>query len=267
LEFLHLFVLAVVQGITEFLPISSSGHLILVPLLTDWPDQGLRIDVAVHIGTLGAVMLYFWRDIWHMLVGLARLLAGRGGPGARLAFYLIIATLPVVAAGAALKYYDLTGALRSLAVIGWTSLGFGILLYISDRAGMTVRRIEHMTWSTALMIGLAQVLALIPGTSRSGITMTAARFAGYERPDAARFSMLLSIPTIVAAGTLGVLDIIESGDKALGADAAVAAALSLVAALIAIATLMRWLRHAGFMPFVVYRVGLGIFLLYLAYSA
>jgi undecaprenyl-diphosphatase len=267
LDFIHLFVLAVVQGITEFLPISSSGHLVLVPLLTDWPDQGLRIDVAVHVGTLGAVILYFWREVWQMIAGTARLLAGRGGPGARLALYIIIATLPVVAAGAALKHYGLTDALRSMAVIGWTSLGFGVLLYISDRAGMTVRRIEHMSWSTALMIGLAQALALIPGTSRAGITMTAARFAGFERPEAARFSMLLSIPTIFAAGTLGVLDIIESGDQALGIDAAIAAALSLVTALIAIAVLMRWLRHAGFMPFVVYRVVLGVFLLYLAYVA
>lgn len=263
---IHLVVLAVVQGITEFLPISSSGHLVLVPLLTGWPDQGLRFDVAVHIGTLAAVMIYFWRDVWHMIRGLVGLLSGRNSPGARLTLHLIIATVPVVIAGGALEYYGLTDALRSMAVIGWTSLGFGILLYISDRVGMTVRRIEHMTWSTALVIGLAQALALIPGTSRSGITMTAARFAGYERPDTARFSMLMSIPTIIAAGTLGVLDIVKSGDRVLGMDATIAAILSLITALIAIATLMRWLRHAGFLPFVVYRVVLGVILLYLAYT-
>ncbi len=267
MDLVHIIVLAVVQGITEFLPISSSGHLALVPLLTDWPDQGLRIDVAVHVGTLGAVLLYFWRDVWFMIAGFFRLFTGRGGPGARLALQIIVATIPVVIAGFALKYFGLTGMLRSLAVIGWTSLGFGVLLYIADRTGMTVRRIEHMTWGSAVLIGVAQVLALIPGTSRAGITMTAARFAGFERPDAARFSMLLSIPTIIAAGTLGVLDIYETGDTALGVDAAAAAALSLITALIAIALLMRWLRSAGFLPFVVYRVILGAFLLYLAYLA
>jgi undecaprenyl-diphosphatase len=266
LPLLHIIVLAVVQGITEFLPISSSGHLILVPMLTDWPDQGLAIDVAVHVGTLGAVMLYFWRDVWTMITGFIRLLGGRGGPGAKLALHLIVATIPVVIAGGALKYFGLTEALRSVAVIGWTMLGFGIVLYAADRYGMTVRRIEHMAMPGALAIGLAQVLALIPGTSRAGITITAARMAGYERAEAARFSMLLSIPTIAAAGTLSGLEIYESGNNVLGFDAILAAGLSFGSALVAIALLMRWLQHASFTPFVLYRVGLGLYLLYLAYA-
>jgi undecaprenyl-diphosphatase len=263
---LHIFVLAVVQGITEFLPISSSGHLILVPILSDWPDQGLMIDVAVHVGTLGAVVVYFWREVWDMITGFIRLLGGRGGPGAKLALHLIAATIPVLIAGGALAYFDLTGALRSVAVIGWTMLGFGVVLYLADRFGMTLRRIEHMTLPGALAIGLAQVLALIPGTSRAGITITAARMAGYERAEAARFSMLLSIPTIAAAGTLSGIEIYQSGNSALGLDAVLSAGLAFGSALVAIALLLRWLQHASFTPFVVYRVALGLYLLYLAYA-
>ena len=182
----HLVILALVQGITEFLPISSSGHLILVPHLTGQVDQGPIIDVAVHVGTLGSVVLYLWRDIARMLYGLGMAARGRADPGARLAFQLIVATLPLVAAGYAASRW-LHVDLRSIAVIGWATLGFGILLWVVDRAGLTVRKIEHLGYGGALFIGASQVLALIPGTSRSGITMTAARMLGFERSEAARF--------------------------------------------------------------------------------
>ncbi len=262
---LHLVVLALVQGITEFLPISSSGHLILVPLLTGWPDQGLMLDVAVHVGTLGAVLLYFWRDVWQMLAGLVRRIAGRRNPGARLALLIVAATVPVVVAGAGLKYVG-TAGLRNITVIGWTTLGFGVVVFVVDRWCLTVRRIEHMAMGSALAIGLAQVLALVPGTSRSGITMTVARALGYERREAARFSMLLSIPVIIAAGTVEGLELYQTGDAALTADAVFAAALAFVSALAAIGVLMRWLRRASFTPFAIYRVGLGVYLLWLAYT-
>ena len=252
----QLIVLAVVQGITEFLPISSSGHLILVPYFTGEVDQGLMIDVALHVGTLGAVMLYLWRDIARMLVGLGRMLRGRADPGARLALQLVLATLPLVAAGYAASRY-LGDALRSVEVIGWATLGFGILLWLVDRAGMTVRRIEHLGYGGALFIGCSQILALIPGTSRSGITMTAARLLGFERAEAARFSMLLSIPAILASGTLQGLKLYQAGDAQLTVDALVAAGLALVAALIAIVAMMGWLRRASFLPFVLYRIALG----------
>ncbi|MBI1208207.1 MAG: undecaprenyl-diphosphate phosphatase [Azospirillum sp.] len=252
----QLIVLAVVQGITEFLPISSSGHLILVPYLTGEADQGLMIDVALHVGTLGAVLLYLWRDIVRMLVGLGRALRGRADPGGRLALQLIVATLPLVAAGYAASRY-LGDALRSVEVIAWTTLGFGILLGLVDRAGMTVRRIEHMSYSGALFIGFAQILALIPGTSRSGITMTAARMLGFERAETARFSMLMSIPAIVASGALQGIKLYQAGNAQLTADALIAAGLALVAALVAIAAMMGWLRRASFMPFVLYRIALG----------
>ena len=262
---LHLAVLAMVQGITEFLPISSSAHLVLVPEFLDVPDQGLILDVAVHVGTLGAVMLYLWRDIASMLGGIGNFLRGRNAPGAKLFGYLVIGTLPVVAAGYALNTYYPNGV-RSLEVIAWATLGFGILLMVTDQLGMTLRRIEHLGIGEVLVIGTAQILALIPGTSRSGICMTAARVLGMERADAARFSMLLSIPVIIGAGTLKGYELWKSGDSALTSDAFVGAGLSLVTALIAIALMMTWLRRATFTPFAIYRIILGIALLGYAYN-
>ena len=262
---LQIVVLALVQGITEFLPVSSSGHLALVPMLTDWPDQGLKMDVAVHVGTLLAVLLYFWRDVGLLLTGVGHVLTFRGGPASRLVLHLALATVPVVAVGILFKD-QIEASLRSLEVIAWATLGFGILLGIADRFGLTVRRMEHMRWPDALVIGVAQALALIPGTSRSGITMTAARMLGYERVDAARFSLLMSIPTIAAAGTLVGVDLARAEDWTVTREALVAAALSMVAALLAVAVMMAWLRRAGFMPFVVYRILLGLGLLAIVYG-
>jgi undecaprenyl-diphosphatase len=264
---LQLAVLALVQGITEFLPISSSGHLILVPLLTGWPDQGLLLDVAVHVGSLFAVMLYFWRDLATMLLGL---ISWRGGglldePGRRLLALVAVGTVPVVLAGLALKLVG-TEHLRSAAVIGWTTLVFGLLLYVADRLGAQERSVQQMGFGGALAIGLAQILALVPGTSRSGITMTAARGLGFRRDEAARFSMLLSIPTIIAAGALLTLDLIELGQTDLRSDVLLAALLAFASAWLAIALLMRWLQRASFTPFVVYRVILGVALLAYAYA-
>lgn len=263
---LHLAILALVQGVTEFLPISSSGHLVLVPYVMQWQDQGLMMDVAVHVGTLGAVMVYAWREIGMMLTGFWKLMRGRVDQGTRLMLQVIVGSIPVVIAGYAIATYA-GGMLRSVEIIGWTTLGFGLLLGLADRVGMTVRRLEHMSYGGALAIGMAQVLALIPGTSRSGITMTMARFLGFERADAARFSLLLSIPAIAGAGTLTGIDLWQSGDISLTRDALTAAGLSFASALVAITLMMAWLRHAGFMPFVVYRLLLGALLLYLVYAA
>ncbi|WP_193173380.1 undecaprenyl-diphosphate phosphatase [Nisaea nitritireducens] len=262
---LHLAILALVQGITEFLPISSSGHLVLVPYVMEWQDQGLMLDIAVHVGTLGAVMVYAWREIGMMLTGFWKLIRGRVDQGTRLMLQVILGSIPVVIAGYAIAKYA-GGMLRSVEIIGWTTLGFGLLLGLADRVGMTVRRLEHMSYGGALAIGLAQVLALIPGTSRSGITMTMARFLGFERADAARFSLLLSIPAIAGAGTLSGIELWQSGDVSLTRDALTAAGLAFASALVAITLMMAWLKHAGFMPFVVYRILLGALLLYLVYA-
>jgi len=261
----HIVVLAIVQGITEFLPISSSGHLVLTSRVLGWPDQGILIDIAVHAGTLLAVMVYFWRDLWEMTVGTMGVFTGRRAPALRLVACLIIATIPVVLAGYFGIHY-INEVLRSVELIAWTTLGFGILLWIVDRLCMTVRRIEHMSYAGALLVGLSQVLALLPGTSRSGITITACRFLGMERREAARFSMLLSIPTIFGAATLAGLEIYKAGDAALRLDAVIAAGLAFLTALGAIALMMRWLMHATFTPFVIYRILLGMALLYWVYS-
>lgn len=266
MSLLQIIVLALVQGITEFLPISSSGHLVLVPVLADWPDQGQDMDIAVHVGTLGAVVLYLWRDIWAMIVGLGRSLKGRRDPGARLFWQIALGTIPVVLCGFAAKKLLGPEFFRSVTIIGWCMLLWGIVLWLADTMSLTIKRMEHMPWFDAMVIGASQVLALLPGTSRSGITMTAARALGYERSDAARFSMLLSIPTILGAGILAAKDIYESGDPLLTHDALVAMGLSFASALITIVVLMSWLKRASFTPFVIYRVIFGAFLLGLGYG-
>lgn len=261
---LHIVVLALVQGITEFLPISSSAHLILVPVAFGWPDQGMLIDVAVHVGTLAAVMVYFWRDVAAMAAGLLDLLRGRLSGRARLVMLVALATLPVLAAGYLLS--DMMESLRDVRVIGWTTLVFGLALYGADRAFGQGRAVEGMTMRDAAIVGVAQVLALIPGTSRSGITMTAARALGLGRSDAARFSLLLSMPTILGAGVLAGLELQRQDSAALTDAAMTAAGLAFVSALVAIAAMMAWLRRATFTPFVVYRVILGVVLLAFGYG-
>ena len=265
MDVVHLIVLAAVQGVTEFLPISSSGHLVLVPLFMDVPDQGLMLDVAVHVGTLFAVVVYFSRDVWGMFTGFLSLLRGRKDPHGRLLGLLIVGTIPVIAAGFVLNQYY-PDALRSIKVIGWTTFGFGILLLISDQFGMTLRRIEHLRIGDVLVVGVVQVLALIPGTSRSGICITAARMMGMERQDAARFAMLLGIPAIAGAGVLKGHELWQMGDVRLTLDVFIAGGLSMLMALISIALMMVWLRRATFTIFAVYRLLLGGFLLVVAYG-
>jgi len=262
MDLLNLLVLAVVQGITEFLPISSSAHLILVPVLFGWPDQGLAIDIAVHVGTLAAVLVYFHRDVLDLVAGLWLAIRRRPDHRSRLVLHLAVATLPIVVAGLLAK--DLVGTtFRSGLLIAVTTIVFGIVLWLADRgAAHHDRSLAQMTLRDAIVIGLAQVLAILPGTSRSGITMTAGLFLRFSRTESARFSMLLAIPTIAAAGLLATLDLLQSGDATLQADALWAALLAFVAALCAIWGLMRWLQTSSFTPFVIYRLVLGAFLLF-----
>lgn len=265
--FFHIFLVAVIQGITEFLPISSSGHLILLPNLTGLSDQGQAIDVAVHVGTLGAVVLYFWSDVRLALLGLPRLARGRADTrGSRLALLLILATVPVVIVGLILSVTGLSDAMRSVAVIGWTMLGFGILLWWVDQRGGTDKLARDWTLRDAMIMGLWQAVALIPGTSRSGITITGARALGYERSEAARLSMLMSIPTIIASGVLLGAKVIGDADMQVARDGAIAAVFSFVAALLALKLMMRLLQSVSFTPYVVYRVVLGLVLLFVAYG-
>ncbi len=266
MSFLHILVLSLVQGITEFLPISSSAHLILVPQFTDWPDQGPLIDVAAHVGTLLAVILYFNKDVLAMVTAVLGRRDERAAADRRLFWYVVVATIPLGLAGLAFYYSGLSDALRSMKVIGWTMLGFGIVLYAADRLAPTERNLGDMRLGGALVFGFAQILALVPGTSRSGVTITAGRLLGLNRVDAARFSMLMSITAIMSTGLLAVIELIRAENVMLGMDALLVVAITFLSALLVLWVLMRWLQHGTFLPFVVYRVLFGILLLVLAYS-
>ena len=261
----QIIVLALIQGITEFLPISSSGHLILVPALTGWPDQGVVVDVMTHMGSLLAVLVYFWRDVVALGRGLLVLLTGRLTPEGRMALYIIAGTVPIIIVGALFKLTGLSDLMRSPVLVAWDAIIFGVLLYLADIFGAFRKTIDDIDFRSAMIIGAAQALALIPGTSRSGITMTAGRALGYLRPDAARFSFLLSIPATAAAGVLILGDALEK-HQPIGLDALITGGLTFLTALATIAFLMAIIRRHSFLPFVVYRVLLGAVLLGLAYG-
>lgn len=268
----HIILLALIQGITEFLPISSSGHLVLYHALTDdgaaagaW-DENVLLDVAVHVGTLFSVLVYFWRDIWAMARGVLDIVRGRmEQPGARLGLFVLIGSIPVIAAGFIIHFIK-PDILRALEVMAWSTLIFGIVLWAVDEKAPKARDLASMGFKDAILIGLSQILALIPGTSRSGITMIMARGLGFSRGEAARFSLLLAIVAISGAGVLGGKDVLESGDFELAADAVIAVFLSFISGLAAIALMMKWLEKSTFRPFAIYRIILGIALLGLIYS-
>ena len=262
LDFSQITFLAILQGLTEFLPISSSGHLILPSLLFSWEDQGLTFDVAVHVGTLLAVVLYFYRDLYRLTAAwLVSFSARRNTEDSRLAWMLIVATIPAGLAGLlfnqAVEEYG-----RSLFVIAWASIGFALLLAWSEKAGSRQRSLQDLDWKTILLIGFAQMLALIPGTSRSGITMTAALFCNLNRQAAARFSFLMSIPIILATGVLKTTELM--GQTSAAVDWLVllyGAGLSALVAYISIHFFLQLIQVIGFMPFVIYRLVLGLSLL------
>ncbi|MGH6865257.1 MAG: undecaprenyl-diphosphate phosphatase [Methyloceanibacter sp.] len=261
----QIIVIAIVQGITEFLPISSSGHLILIPNLMHWPDQGQFVDVMVHLGTLLAILIYFWRDVWRMAVGTLELFRGKVTDDGRLAIYIALATIPAIAFGLFLKEFEVGDLERNVAVVAWNTIIYGLLMLVADMVGSQEKTIGNMTLGSALIIGVAQALALIPGTSRSGVTMTAARFLGFTRPDSARFSFLLGIPAMIGAGVLTVGDALASGDT-ITMDAIYCAILTFFAGLAAIAFLMALVRRMSLLPFVLYRMVLGGFLLVMLYT-
>lgn len=262
----NLLLIALIQGITEFLPISSSGHLILLPSLTGLDDQGQVIDVAAHVGTLIAVVLYFWSDVRLALGGALRLMKGKvDSQGAWLALCLLIATIPIIVVGFVLKVTGLSDAMRGIAVIGWSMIVFGIVLYWADQKSPTTKKAEGWTLKHAFQMGLWQVLALIPGTSRSGITITGARMQGYSRTDAARLSMLMSIPTIIASAALLGLDSLGNATQINMRDIALVVAFSFGAALLALTLMMRLLQAVSYTPYVIYRVIFGVILLWIAY--
>ena len=265
LDFLQVTFLAVLQGATEFLPISSSGHLILPSLLFAWSDQGLTFDVAVHVGTLFAVLIYFRFDLQRLILALTKSVFQRvHSEDSKLAWMLLAATIPAGLSGllfaSQVEQYG-----RSLLLIGVTSIGFGLLLLSSDRVGSKQRSLSTMDWKTALIIGFSQILALVPGTSRSGVTMTAALFCNLDRAAAARFSFLLAIPIITASGLLRGVELLQAGAESVEWLVLLYAILiSAVVAYLCIHYFLRLIERVGFLPFVIYRVLLGVVLLLLA---
>lgn len=257
----QLLLLAIIQGLTEFLPISSSAHLILLPQLTNFEDQGVVMDVAVHVGSLGAVISYFRKDIGSLLSAVPDFFRRRMSQEVRLLDFLVVGSIPAVLAGAAIGLSGLNDAMRSVELIATTSIVFGLVLYAADRWPPRERTVKDLTMKDIILIGLAQALALVPGTSRSGITMTAARALHMTRPEAARFSMLLSIPIIIASGTFAALDLGSAADDTAWRVAAIAAALSFATAYASIALFMSLVEKIGFTPFVIYRIALGVILL------
>ena len=270
MEFLHILVLAILQGLTEFLPISSSAHLILPGKLLGWNDQGLAFDVAVHVGTLSAVLIYFRKDLLSITAGWCRAWLGSATTESRMGWYLIVATLPVGLFG--LLFHQLIETqLRSITVIAFATIVFGLLLGLADkmatRKGKSTLTMEQLSWRAVLMIGAAQVLALIPGTSRSGITMTAALMLGFNRQAAARFSFLLSIPVILSSGAYKAVELSGVVDVP-WRELLLGAVISGITAFLAIHFFLHWINRMGMMPFVWYRLFLGCgLLLFLANGA
>ena len=268
LDFSAYFFIALIQGITEFLPVSSSGHLVLIPHITAFADQGQVMDVAAHIGTLAAVMLYLRRDITAMLASLFTRAVDKMRYR-RLTGLLIIASLPVIIAGLLL---ELAGAefLRLIWIVASANLVFALWLWVADRRDIQTDlsrsdtrqpEWEKLSYRHALYIGLAQIFALIPGASRSGVTMTMARQLGYDRLSAARFSLLLSVPVIAGAGVLKGISLYRTSEGVDMLSLGLVAGLSFIFALLAIRWMMGWLARADFRIFVFYRLGLGIVLL------
>lgn len=261
MDLIQIIVLALLQGFTEFLPISSSAHLILPSKVLGWDDQGLAFDVATHIGTLAAVIIYFRRDVFSITQGwLTTGFSKQMNDNARLAWAIVIATIPAGLVG--LMYGDWIEAnLRSSEVIAYATIGFGILLLAADHKANEHKNILQMTLLAAVVIGLFQALALIPGTSRSGITITAALFLGFQRDAAARFSFLISIPLILAAGLLKTKDLIEQSTQVDWATIGLAALLSAISAYVCIYFFLALINRIGMTPFVIYRLLLGAMLL------
>ncbi len=259
MDIFQIIVLALVQGLTEFLPISSSAHLILVPVLTHWQDQGLAFDVAVHVGTLTAVVLYFRKEIANMIVEWFGSFKGGQTADSKLAWAVIIGTIPVGIVGLLFKDY-ISENLRTPLVIAVTTIVFGILLGYADKTGKRNSDEYGMTWLQIVIIGCAQAIALIPGTSRSGITITAALMLGLKPQAAARFSFLLSIPVIVLAGGMETLDYLKVASLSDANDLIIGAVISAVSAYACIHFFLKLLEKIGMMPFVIYRLVLGMVL-------
>lgn len=271
MELIQIIVLALIQGLTEFLPISSSAHLILPAEVLGWPDQGLAFDVAVHFGSLIAVVFYFRGEVWALLRDGLGGLVSRPGTNAnqwtddgRLAWLIVLATIPAGLAGLAFKGFIETH-LRSAGVIAATTIGFGLLLWWADVRAARTKDLAQLNWKSALAIGAAQALALIPGTSRSGITMTAGLMLGMKREAAARFSFLMSIPIIALSALLLTFELLAEDSVPWG-DILLGTVLSFVSAYLCIHFFLKFISRIGMAPFAIYRLLLGAVLIWMIWG-
>lgn len=259
MDIIQAIALAVLQGLTEFLPISSSAHLILLPVLVGWEDQGLAFDVAVHVGTLTAVVAFYRKDLIHIIVAWSHSMLGKGmNEDAKLAWYVILGTIPVGLVGISLPH-EVETFLRSPLIIAGATILFALLLWLAEKQAKELR--STITLLDAVVIGLFQAVALIPGTSRSGITITAGLMTGLKRKHAARFSFLLSIPVIALAGMVKALELYKSTEPVMWDMIAIGAFVSAIMAYLTIGWFLKLLDKIGMIPFVYYRLVLGSFLI------
>ena len=264
---LHIFLVSILQGLTEFLPISSSAHLIILPTIMAVKDQGILIDISVHLGSLLALLVFFRKDSLNLVKGAYFL--GKFNlkdKKAQLVLQLILATIPVLIVGLFFKIHDFNSLLRSIELIGWTMIFFGVFLFFSDQFGKTKKRASSWNYKDSIIMGAFQVIALIPGVSRSGITISGARLLGYEKYDAIKLSMLMSIPTILASGALLIPGLINGSNSVSFLELFVSFMLSFFSAMLALSFLINFLSMLSFTPYIIYRIALGFFLLWQVYS-
>ena len=252
LSSIEILILSAIQGISEFLPVSSAAHLVLVSKYYDFVNQSLLIDICLHLGSLIAIIVYFRNDLFHFVKNRNFLIK------------IIIGTIPIIPVGHLLYQTKLIDQLRNLEVIGWMSLLFGVLLYVSDRSQVT-KKIDEFTNKSAIMIGLFQVLSLIPGVSRSGITITSGRMLGFNRVDSAKISFFLSIPTLAAASFIGIYNIYIEGSAELNFLAIIAVIFSFIFSYITIALFFNFIKKFSLNIFIIYRIALSLFILGIVY--
>jgi undecaprenyl-diphosphatase len=256
----QLLFLSILQGLTEFLPVSSSGHLALFPQLLGIEDQGQRMDIALHIGTLAAIVVYYWRDVWGIGLAVVSGPWAKDKPRQRLGLCIAFATIPAVIVGLCLHYFFPDG-IRDIRVIVFTTLFFGLAMGFADILGVQHKKMEDIGWRNGFLIGCAQALALVPGVSRSGVTITAARMMGFQRRDAARFSFLLGLPAMAGAALLSFYGVIKDGVPVDWTHIGFGVLFAFLSGLAAIHIMMRWVSQWGLIPFAIYRCALAGFLI------